>query len=130
MLTIFHPDVDRAPSKLVLHAQQILSRQGAFAGMQQRKKIRNTMIVAVRVQRLDSAFRPIQDPVLAVTLEVSEEGARIISAEPVVSPYISLELTTSSGEVLRPTLKVLCCRRSEPYFDVAGAIVHQLDESC
>ncbi|MFT7641663.1 MAG: hypothetical protein ACI9G1_003414 [Pirellulaceae bacterium] len=130
MLSIFQSNAERIPAKLLLHAKDIATRRDSFSGLQQQKSVRNVTMLAVLVQRLDVLYRPIDDPVLCVTFDLSDQGVRLIAPEPIVSPFMSLELTTNNGEILRPTIKVLRCRRSKPYFDVAGKMVFQIDETC
>jgi hypothetical protein len=125
---------DSQPRPRVLEFVRAMIRDETLhQGPERRAHLRYPVSMSVRVVPLDDNKRPVAEPFYAVARDISIAGSfvgltRDISAggmsmyhtQPVQEKYLQLELTAPHGELLSTTLEVLRCRKTGPFYEIAG----------
>jgi hypothetical protein len=82
--------------------------------------------VAVPVMPVDSSLRPVGEPFMAMTRNISTGGIALIHTRPITARHLVVELTNAAGERLQLWVRVLRCRPLGPFCDIAGEFVMKL----
>lgn len=100
-----------------------------YVGTQKRASPRHRITMEVAAVPLDELLRPIGDPFIALTRDISAGGISLVHTRRVAAPYLLLKLDNGGGVAVRVITKVLRCRQLKRFFEVAGKFVSRCTDS-
>lgn len=113
------PDDFQPPSELVDFVKRQIRDAPVSYGAERRMEERYLMLVPVLAQPLDAEFRPMGEPFLAVTRDISRGGIGLVHSHPIRSPMVSLRMSLA-GEEVKVVAKVKWCEALGPYYYLGG----------
>jgi hypothetical protein len=88
-----------------------------------RQAARCWMVTHVAAVPVDKEFRPVGEPFMAVTRNISTRGLALVHTRAVESELVVVELTTGSGSAIQLVMRVARCRPMGRFYEVAGPFV-------
>jgi hypothetical protein len=119
---LVHPPEDI--SEFVDRLIERLTQEGLYhAGPDRRSEKRHAVAIKVRAMPLGENLKPIGDPFICTTRDISRRGIALVHFEDVDCPLLAVELTDVDNQSFQAAVEVLRHRPIGPYFEIAGRFV-------
>lgn len=88
--------------------------------LNRRNSLRHHASLAIVAQPVDARRNPIDEPILAVTLDLSQSGVSFFADRPLLSELALIEIQAAELNYQLAVLgKRIRCQRRGPYFEIA-----------
>jgi hypothetical protein len=96
------------------------------AATERRASNRHRLAAPVAAVPVDDDFRPVGQPFMATTRDVSTSGLALIHTRAVDAQYLAVELPAVAGKTMQVVMQVLRCRPLGRFYEIAGPFIVRL----
>ncbi len=127
-------DFDRSklsppPNVVVEAVHSLMEAQTApFQGTDRRPRPRTPITIAVPTLPLDGRLRPIHDPLMMVTRNISCGGIALVHTQPLIAEYLAVELPLPDKQRFQVVAEVLRMRLVGSLYEYGGRFVTRTAE--
>ncbi|MGM0486615.1 MAG: PilZ domain-containing protein [Planctomycetota bacterium] len=120
-----HAQVQRPPDEIARFVNRLI--EPSYQGSEKRSRERYPICIPVVALPLDEKFRPVGDPVVSMSRNLSTDGIALIHNRALKPKYLILELSSNDGTPIQMVLEVLRCRSVGRFFEIAGRFLMRMD---
>jgi PilZ domain len=109
------------PQELRQFVRGLLGRQ--YAGAQKRESARVRVAMSVAAVALDSDYLADGEPFVAMSIDISTRGIRLLHTDRVSAPFLLIRLERPDGQPIQMAMRVRRCRQLKRFVEIAGEFV-------
>lgn len=120
------------PPNIVVEAVRSLmeTQTTPFQGTERRPRPRTPIAIAVPTLPLDGRLRPIHDPLMMLTRNISCGGIALIHTQPLIAEYLAVELPMPDKRRFQVVAEVLRVRLVDSLYEYGGRFVTKTADRC
>lgn len=93
---------------------------------ERRQRDRFRMVTSVPAIAVDEECRPIGEPFMLMTRDISTTGIALVHTEPIDAKRVVVEMTGAAGECIQIAIEILRSRRVGDFYEIGGRYVAKL----
>jgi hypothetical protein len=129
------------PAGLVFDRKKLVHPPGAIANFvkkavgetkpdnERRGVPRYRLVVPAIALPMDQRLRPVDDPFAALTRNISKSGLCLAHTRAVRAELLAVELSDLEGETMQLVMRLLRCRPTNRFYEIAGAFLVRMASS-
>ena len=115
------------PSEAVAEAITKLAGE-PYKGPERRAAPRRSFVAEVPVIPVDDHFRPLGDPFLVLTRDISSRGLSFVHNQAIYTKHLVVELPAGSGKGIQVAVEIVRCRAIGSLYEIGGKFVEKFTD--